>query len=140
MDKMDPHRLNPEFRVPEMHGLMVPYLDLLAQTQHILEEWKRRGAKGTTFLDMVIIAHVFTFKGTRQQALVDYLDASRWTIRDSCDRCERNGQIVKVDGRYYPTDLVAEITNDEAGGIIAKIIRLCDATNAYRDALKQNGV
>jgi hypothetical protein len=117
-----------------MQQVDVASLDLLAYRVHLIEEMRRAGAKGTTFLDFVIAVHIYTFRahGTRPQTLIDYLDASRWTIRDSIDRLERNAVIVREHRLYYPTRMCADLANAESDAMLSKVGRLCDAVAELR--------
>lgn len=134
--KMDNDRLRPDLRGRETNALILALLDLMANRVHVVEQYRRAGAKGMTFLDHVLAIHIFAFRahGTRQQHLVDYLDASRWTIRDSLDRLERNKIIVRREGLYFPAAPMADMANAEADDTLAKIARLCEAFNARRES------
>jgi hypothetical protein len=133
--EMNDDAIRPDLAGEEMQAVLVAYLDLLATNVAIVREYQLRGAAGMTHLDMVLISHIFTFRaqGVRQQELINWLATPRRTIRDSLNRMESNGLVVRREGRFYPTEFVAKFYNGNADPVLVKIARLCDAFADYRD-------
>jgi hypothetical protein len=139
-----PHRfreseLRPELRTPEANWLLAQLLDLQAGRIRILERVHRKMGPGITFLDATINLHVFVMRkrGTRQQQLIESLEAPRRTIRDGLERLQFADLIVRNGrGLYYPTPKTAQSANEIFPITLGEVRRLCDAYSSYRDAWK----
>jgi hypothetical protein len=136
-ERMDDNDLRPELRSDEALQVAITYLDLMANILHIIDTFRKNGAPSMTFTDYVIAVHVFGFRetGTRAQTLIDYMLVPRRTIRDSLARMERDGIVLRRDGRFYPTAIVPVVFNQVADLNMEKLNRLCDAIGEYRKIL-----
>ncbi len=137
--RLDPDTLRPELRSPEMHRVMLAYVELLAGRLKVVEEYRRRGI-AITVTDSIITLSIFTWahEGTRPQYLIDTLGMPRRTVRDSLTRLERQGVVVReANGRYYPAQVVAEISNTFWDRHSLDIRRLCDTISDYRNASRR---
>lgn len=134
--RLDPATLKPAFQCPQLRPLMLAFLDLQAGRVRLTGEIRKRGCKGVTMLDTVIILHIFVMHregGTRPQNLVDSLHAPRRTIRGSLDRLEECRLVFRnAAGLYFCTPKLGEISNDTVEATLREVGRLSDAYVAYQ--------
>jgi hypothetical protein len=142
-NRMDPSALREDVRSQEMFRLLAAYQDVLAFQAHLAGLFRQSGAKHVTMLDTLICLAVFTHTdkgGTRQQALVDMLEAPRSSIRDGLKRLEAGDLIFRAGtGRYFSTAKCATFANERADDLLRRIARLCAAYDDYASCYGANG-
>lgn len=128
--------LNGSTRSPEAQAVLTMHLELLIYRTDIVAEYRRRGAKGMTFLDYVILFFIHTFQaeGVRQQNLIDAIGAARSTIRDSLARLERNELVVRMgeDGETLYYCAPGAITESDRRDVFARVERISEALAAAK--------
>lgn len=132
--------LRPELQMPEVRPFLLAYLDLVSSRVRRVAAYRARGAAAMSLLDLAINQHVLTFEicsgGTRQQSIVDSLEAPRQTVRDGLMRLEKAGLIVRDRaGFYHPTEVTGAMANAMFVTDVRMVARMCDAFTAYRAAL-----
>jgi hypothetical protein len=136
------NELRPEIRVPEAKPFLLAYLDLVSSRVRRVAGYRARGATAMSLLDLAINQHILTFEivegGTRQQSIVDSLEAPRQTVRDGLMRLEKGGLIVRdKSGLYHPTGVTGTMANAMFETDLRIVARMCDAFAAYRAALNR---
>lgn len=135
--------LRPELRNPQVKGVAVAFLDLIAWRNRMVVELRAHtGERGLTLQDTNVLLHVFVFgltggPGSRPQEIIDNLGAPRRTVRDALAMLERRGLIVREQGLYYPTGETAQLFNERYEARYRLIAKLCDAFADYQRALRR---
>lgn len=132
--------LRPEIRIPEARPFLLAYLALVSSRVRRVARYRDEGATAMSLLDLAINQHILTFEiaagGTRQQSIVDSLEAPRQTVRDGLVRLEKGGLIMRDKaGLYHPTGTTGAMANAMFETDLRIVARLCEAFSAYRAAL-----
>jgi hypothetical protein len=138
--RLNLNELRPEIRISEARPFLLAYLDLVSSRVRRVAGYRARGATAMSLLDLAINQHILTLEicsgGTRQQPIVDSLEAPRQTVRDGLMQLEQAGLIVRdAAGLYHPTDVTGAMANTMFETDFRIVARVCDAFSAYRTAL-----
>ena len=139
--RLDLADLRPELRVPAARPFLLAFLALVDEQVRLVAAYRAHGAEAMSLLDLAICQHILAFEivegGTRQQPIVDSLDAPRRTIRNGLARLEAAGLVVRDEaGLYHPTKATAEMVNANFERNFRLMARMCEAFAAYRAAPK----
>ena len=132
-------RLHPAFTRPECRAMMLAYADLLDWRIRAAREYQRFGFNAT-LMDNIVHHHIFLWSattGTRQQNLVDQLQAPRRTIRDSLNRLEAAEMICRDGRTYYAANRTADFAEAITPEFLAILGRLADAVIACREVSRR---
>jgi hypothetical protein len=132
--------LRPELNDPEIRGVSLAFLDLVAWRSRMVAELREATGEVLTVTDCNVMLHVFVFglvddHGSRTADIVNNLAIPRRTARDSLASWQRLGVIVEEAGRYYPTRACAEVFNERFHDHFRLLARICATFSEYRKAI-----
>jgi hypothetical protein len=136
LDRMRETDLRPELQLPEAKRLLTALLDLQAGRVRIIERFHKQQAPTATYLDATVSLHIFVRRkhGTKQQQLVESLEAPRRTIRDSLVKMTAASWIWRdTRSLYFPTATFASAANDIFPITLREVGRLCEAYQDFRE-------
>jgi hypothetical protein len=134
-----PADLRDEYHHPEMRAMLLTYLNMMVGRLDAIERFRRGGVSSMSYLDLTIVVYAFIWAGeggSREMHVTNTLGAHRRSVRDSLAKLVRGGILHRdKDGYYFPTVTAAEIANGLFESWHEEMRAMCDAYEAYRNAL-----
>lgn len=134
-------RVRWELKTPETRSFLLSLLNFINYRTSVLADY-RKLSPGITLLDALIADHigihyVIDANGTRQQWLVNTVQAPRRTIRDGLVRLVGADLVVRIGDLYYPTDALGDILEANFNPYLQMSSRLAERTREAREALRR---
>jgi hypothetical protein len=140
MRRLSPQRLRGEFQVSETRALLLAFFNMQLGRLRVIDAYRDAGVAHMNYTDLVILIYLFIWPGDGALAaeVVNTLELPRRTVRDSLDKLEKSGAVVRQHKRYFPTNMSADVANGLYDGWMAELRGLCDAYEAFKKAQKGN--
>jgi hypothetical protein len=128
--------------VPEAHKAMVAYLEILRWRCRRVEAYRGHGFAAMNLFDLTVLNHITLYEvmglgGTRQQTLIELLNAPRSTTRGSISQLRQAGLIDRSypDQMYHPTPKTIDFISPAWVDGFDILCRFSDAVQIWRDAV-----